>query len=163
MQSTHTFDRIFDCTFEQINQIAKIISENLTNCDVVLLNGDLGAGKTFFVQKICSFLNSKIKVSSPTFGLYNVYDFENLSIWHYDLYRLKSEQINNELMNLDLDEAISNNVTMIEWAEKLNIEFENSLFIRFSFIENEPEKRILHFRCDEKSKWAKILNDLSFF
>ena len=155
MQSTYTF--------EQINQIARLISENLANCDIILLDGDLGTGKTFFVQKICSFLNSKTKVLSPTFGLYNVYDFENFSIWHYDLYRLHSELIDNEYINLDLDEAISNNVTMIEWAEKLNIEFENSLFIRFSFIENEPEKRILQLRYDEKSKWGKILNDLSFF
>ena len=149
-----------ELTFDQINYLAKTISENLETTDVILLDGDLGTGKTFFVQKVCAFLNSKIRVSSPTFGLYNVYEFQNLSIWHYDLYRLKSEQIIDELINLDLDDAISNNVVMIEWAEKLNIDFDHTLSIKFYFIENSSEKRIVDLQYDHKSKWSKILNSL---
>lgn len=144
-----------ELTFDQINKLAKTISENLKIGDIILLNGDLGTGKTFFVQKICSILNQKIQVDSPSFCLYNVYDFENFLIWHYDLYRLKSEQINNELTNLDFDEAISNNVVIIEWAEKLDIKFQNSLSIKFFFLEDE--KRIVELEYDEKSKWNFIL------
>jgi tRNA threonylcarbamoyladenosine biosynthesis protein TsaE len=147
----------FELTFDQINQLSKIISKNLEIGDVILLNGDLGTGKTFFTQKICYFLNPEIQVFSPTFGLYNIYDFGNFSIWHYDLYRLKAEQMSDELMNLDLDEAISNNVVMIEWAERLNVEFGNSLSIKFFFLEGE--RRIIELKYGEKSKWSNFLSN----
>jgi tRNA threonylcarbamoyladenosine biosynthesis protein TsaE len=151
----------FELNFDQIDSLAQIISKNLGVTDIILLNGDLGTGKTFFVQKVCYFLNSKVKVLSPTFGIYNIYDFDEFKIWHYDLYRLEHEEIKGNLINIDLDEAISNNITFIEWAEKCNIEFTNSLSIKFFFSNDHYEnKRILELKYDENSKWSDFLQFL---
>ncbi len=84
--------------------------------DIFCLNGNLGAGKSFFARKfINSLTTAEIDISSPTFNLLNIYEINNdLTIYHYDLYRLEDEE---ELEELALRDAFINGITLIEWPK----------------------------------------------
>ena len=82
--------------------------------DVVLLQGDLGAGKTTFVQGVCHGLGVKQWANSPTFTLVNQYS-GRIPIHHCDFYRLEEPE---ELYTLALDEIVyGDGVALIEWPE----------------------------------------------
>jgi tRNA threonylcarbamoyladenosine biosynthesis protein TsaE len=89
---------------------------SLTPGAVVLLTGQLGAGKTAFVRGMAAGLGASADdVSSPTFTLIQEYRGGRSTLHHVDLYRLKAV----ELADLGLDELISgNDVVAIEWAER---------------------------------------------
>ena len=93
--------------------------------DIVLLFGDLGAGKTTLTQGICQGLglNKGEYIRSPTFTLVNLYQ-GRIPINHIDLYRLESFA---EIEALGLEEYLfSNSVSLIEWSEKLRQESDPS-------------------------------------
>jgi tRNA threonylcarbamoyladenosine biosynthesis protein TsaE len=99
-------------------QLGKALGSKLIAGDLILLFGDLGAGKTCLTQGIClgAGLDKNTYIRSPTFTLINEYQGE-VPIFHIDLYRLET---NEEIMNLGLEEIIySNAITIIEWSEKL--------------------------------------------
>jgi len=99
-------------------QLGKALGSKLVAGDLVLLFGDLGAGKTCLTQGIClgAGLDKNTYIRSPTFTLINEYQGE-VPIFHIDLYRLETEA---EIMNLGLEEIIySKAITIIEWSEKL--------------------------------------------
>lgn len=81
---------------------------------VVILNGPLGSGKTFFVKKIAEYLNIK-NSSSPTFSIVNEY-FGKRKIYHFDFYRINSV---NELHDIGFEDYLSDNnaIIFIEWGE----------------------------------------------
>lgn len=96
-------------------------SKDLDGGDVVLLSGDLGTGKTTFVQGIAKGLKIKDKILSPTFVLVRNHAIESEkfdTLNHIDLYRIDEP---SELDKLGISEFISTDasVTIIEWAEKL--------------------------------------------
>ena len=101
-------------------QFAKEFVQTLRGGEVVILSGELGAGKTTFVQLAADILGAKHQVNSPTFTLLQHYQTKNkiiTTIHHLDLYRLEKEQ---ELEALGLEELLGqpNTVTFIEWGEK---------------------------------------------
>jgi tRNA threonylcarbamoyladenosine biosynthesis protein TsaE len=132
--------------------------------DLILLNGDLGAGKTFFTKCIIDAIDSTISVSSPTFNFYNLYHIFRFDIWHYDLYRLKDDLDQNDLVNLDLDEAISSGLVIIEWANKIqNLAFnKNCLQINIEYFQENTEDRSYVFTFFAESKWGKFFNGASW-
>ena len=92
--------------------------------DVVAFNGDLGSGKTVFIQGICQALRVRDYVTSPTYTLIQEYEGEWLSpgvrgfvtIFHFDFYRLQSAE---EIEGLDLDGYfMRDGLCLIEWAER---------------------------------------------
>ena len=85
--------------------------------DVVSLSGDLGAGKTVFVQGICTALGYTGRVTSPTFTLVHEYD-ARYPIVHLDIYRLDSYQ---QVLDLGFEEIVGpNSIVLVEWGEAVS-------------------------------------------
>ncbi len=88
---------------------------------VIILKGDLGAGKTTFIQGFLRGLGVKSKITSPTFVLIKNYELRIMNYgnaYHVDCYRIKNP---NELSSLGIKEIISNpdNIVLIEWPERI--------------------------------------------
>lgn len=100
---------------EQTQNIAKLIAPKLNGGDILLLRGDLGAGKTTFTKALCEALGVKEQVTSPTFTIVNEYEGK-FKINHFDMYRINSKM---EALEFGFDEMIAqnNSVNIIEWPE----------------------------------------------
>jgi tRNA threonylcarbamoyladenosine biosynthesis protein TsaE len=102
---------------QETADVGRELAASLTAGSVVLLFGDLGAGKTAFVRGIAEGLGiSRDDVSSPTFTLIQEYRGGRVPLFHVDLYRLDDPR---EIDDLGLDEIATEGVMAIEWAEKL--------------------------------------------
>jgi tRNA threonylcarbamoyladenosine biosynthesis protein TsaE len=109
---------------------------------IILLNGNLGAGKTFFVKAIAEFFKCE-ETSSPTFTLHQKYTGEE-TINHFDLYRLESP---HELDNIDFYEIAENGDTcFVEWAEKFNFKDELEEYIEINIYIVDSETRIFEVK-----------------
>ena len=112
----HTMD-VFSRSPEQTRRIGMRLGGALQAGDVICLQGDLGAGKTTFVQGIAQGWGSLDSVSSPTFIIVNVYrGRDETRLFHMDAYRLDSA---SEAEELDLDAMLSQGPLIIEWPERM--------------------------------------------
>ncbi|MBZ5560030.1 MAG: tRNA (adenosine(37)-N6)-threonylcarbamoyltransferase complex ATPase subunit type 1 TsaE [Acidobacteriia bacterium] len=101
----------------ETSAVGRELASTLASGAVVLLFGDLGAGKTAFVRGMAEGLGvAPEEVSSPTFTLLQEYRGGRLPLFHVDLYRLNDPR---EIDDLGLDEIAEGGVLVIEWAEKL--------------------------------------------
>ena len=88
--------------------------------DVVLLFGDLGAGKTLFSKGVVSALGFDAdEVTSPSFALVNLYKAEAGDVYHVDLWRLDGSADAGEAVGLSEFAGVGSNITLIEWPERL--------------------------------------------
>lgn len=100
---------------EDTKALAQTITAHLTSGDVVLLYGDLGAGKTTFVQGVAEKLQITERVNSPTFNILKLYFSGTINMFHIDAYRLE-----NNPEEIGLDEYIgANGITLIEWPNHI--------------------------------------------
>lgn len=103
---------------EQTRRIGMGLGAALQTGDLICLQGDLGAGKTTFVQGIAHGWGSLDSVSSPTFIIVNVYRRgDEARLFHMDAYRLDSTP---EAEELDLDAMLSQGPLLVEWPERMN-------------------------------------------
>jgi tRNA threonylcarbamoyl adenosine modification protein YjeE len=84
--------------------------------DLLLLEGDLGAGKTTFVRGVARGAGSTAQVASPTFQLVRIYP-GRLQLAHVDLYRLEA---GDELADLGLEELLDQGAVVVEWGDRLD-------------------------------------------
>ena len=98
--------------------IAKNLAKDFKGGEILLLSGDLGAGKTAFTKGIAKALNVKAIITSPTFTIMNEYKSGKLELYHFDMYRIEDT---NELKELGFEQYIGNKngVCCIEWFEKV--------------------------------------------
>ena len=128
---------------KKLEEFANSFGAELKQGDILFLFGETGVGKTTFVKFLINNLQLRFKqqpteVTSPTFNIMNEYNIEDLSIKHYDLYRLKSS---NELQDLNIFDKEDKAILLIEWPQlikkepnivtKLYFEYENEYQNRF--------------------------------
>lgn len=124
---------------------AKNLACKLQKNDVIVLSGELGSGKTKFVEGILSYFGLGNEISSPTFTIVNEYNTTDFPIYHFDVYRLSDS---DEFYAIGGDEYFENGVCLIEWGELISdclpknyiwLKFEkdlNNLDLRTIYIEN---------------------------
>ena len=110
--------------------------------NIIILSGDLGAGKTKFTQGILKYFNLENEISSPTFTIVNEYTDSTIPIYHFDVYRLADIE---EFYAIGREEYFSKGICIIEWGELL----ENILpadYIKITInkdLENENYRKII--------------------
>ena len=101
----------------QTEEAGRRLGKRLQSGDIVLLTGELGAGKTTFVRGAARGTSSVAQVASPTFQLVRVYP-GRVQLAHVDLYRIEN---NAELADLGLDELAEQGAVVIEWGERIQV------------------------------------------
>lgn len=121
---------------------AKQFAENLKKSTVLAFFGDLGAGKTTFIRGLVEGLGIMCEVSSPTFSLVNEYRGEKNSLFHFDMYRIKTF---DDLYSTGFfDYLDENEFIAIEWSENIeNALPENYIKILIEKCENDNERKII--------------------
>jgi len=125
---------------EETQKIAKNLARRIAReshtrkeAFVIALRGDLGGGKTTFLQGLAKGLGIKKRVLSPTFNIFRKYD----NFYHFDCYRIEKSE---EISSLGFEKIISNpkNIVAIEWAEKIeDILPKDAIWIKFSFVDED--------------------------
>jgi len=125
---------------------------------MILLQGDLGAGKTVFARGIARGLgvDPQIPITSPTFTLMNHYQ-ARLDLYHFDLYRLSDP---DELIELGFDEyAYGSGVALVEWPEKLNNLETPGLWVTITRIDAERREIVFNLQGDKNEELIDALHE----
>jgi tRNA threonylcarbamoyladenosine biosynthesis protein TsaE len=123
---------------EETRAIARDFAATLKSGDVVLLAGDLGAGKTTFVKGLAAGLGiDPAEVSSPTFTLLHEYRGGRLTLYHADLYRLD----NTATEDLGLEETgVRDGVLAIEWPDRLTHDMAGARLVRIELVDDATRR-----------------------
>ncbi len=115
------------------------LAQRLSAGDVLLLHGELGAGKTAFVRGVAQGLGARVDdVSSPTFTLIQEYDSGRLTLYHVDLYRLEPAEVDD----LGLEELVeSGGIVAIEWPDRWHRRLAEAVIVSIAH-EGEDRRRI---------------------
>jgi tRNA threonylcarbamoyladenosine biosynthesis protein TsaE len=105
-------------SFEETQLLGEKFAKNLKGGDFVAFYGDLGSGKTTFIQGLAKGLGVKRRIISPTFIIVRHYEISGGNFYHVDLYRTETK---HDLLGVGLDQIIKdeNNIVALEWAEKM--------------------------------------------
>ncbi|CAD0184564.1 ADP-binding protein [Ruegeria sp. THAF57] len=144
---------------EETTGFAARLGAKLLPGDIVLLEGEIGSGKTHFARSLIqSLMTIPEDVPSPTFTLVQVYDTAAAEIWHCDLYRLSAVE---EVEELGLTEAFDTSICLIEWPDKLGpLRPKNALTLNFETDPNMMEKRMLTLTWSDPG-WSEKLESCS--
>lgn len=122
-------------SLDDTNNLATKIADKLVGGEIILLNGELGAGKTTFTKGLAKALDIKGIVTSPTFTFMKSYN-GRLKLYHYDMYRVESE---DELYELGLAEFLyADGVCVIEWNKFEDLI--NPIVINISYLGDSSRK-----------------------
>ena len=120
---------------------AKKLAAKLNKGDVVVLTGELGAGKTKFTEGFLSCFNLEDEISSPTFTIVNEYKTEKVTVYHFDVYRLENV---DEFYAIGGEEYFENGICIIEWGKLIQDALpENYIEVLLKKDETNDNKRIL--------------------
>lgn len=137
----HTLE-FFSRSPDQTRRVGIRLGGWLRTGDVICLQGNLGAGKTTFVQGLAQGWGSMDPVSSPTFILVNIYRrADKRQLFHLDAYRIDSVP---EAEELDLDSMLSQGPLIIEWPERIgSLVADERLWVTFEYMAEEHRQMVL--------------------
>ena len=133
---------------DETKNIARYLAKYLDRGDIILLSGDLGAGKTLFTKGLALGLDINKPITSPTFTLMQEYH-GRLTLYHFDLYRIEDPE---ELIEVGLlDYMYDDGVTVIEWFEKME-DFESlEQYLKIKiFVKDNSRRRLSFFSQGER-------------
>lgn len=135
---------------EETLAIAAIIASYFDPGDIIILKGDLAAGKTYFVKGFAEYYQITDAVSSPTYTIANLYKTGTKSLLHMDLYRLRSIE---EFDDLGIEEYFPDSVVLIEWGEMLFDHLDEYFIVEIGLVDGYHDQRTISFsakgnRCE---------------
>ena len=145
---------------EKTTELGQSLGRILKGGEIIVLEGDLGGGKTTFTKGVALGLGIKNEIISPTFTIERQYvsqsqkskvKSQNLALHHFDFYRIDSP---NDIVGLELKEVLSdkNSITVIEWGNKIEeILPKERLEIKFKYV-NENTRKIIFEPKGERYK-----------
>lgn len=128
----------------ETKNLARDIASKVNKNDVIVLSGELGAGKTKFVEGFLSYFGLENEISSPTFTIVNEYKNNKISIYHFDVYRLADI---DEFYAIGGEEYFSKGICIIEWGEIIEEAIpKNAIRINIEKDNDDFEKRIIKIK-----------------
>jgi len=139
--------RVVTHSEKETKELGRKIAENIKNTrKIIVLNGELGAGKTKFTEGFLSYYGLEKEISSPTFTIVNEYENEKTKIYHFDVYRLLDI---DEFYAIGGEEYFEKGICIIEWGEIIKEALPNHYIqIDIESEEDNEDKRI--FYIEEK-------------
>ena len=136
---------------------AKKLASKLNMHAIIILTGELGSGKTKFVEGFLEYFGLENEISSPTFTIVNEYKKNNINIYHLDVYRLNDS---SEFYEIGGEEYFDNGICIIEWGELIRDALpKDYIEIDFSRSEENENSRILNV-LSVGNKYDKLINEL---
>ncbi len=126
---------ISKCEEDTIDFASKIATK-LNKKDIIVLTGELGSGKTKFVQGILKYFGLENQISSPTFTIVNEYYSDKINIYHFDVYRLADI---DEFYAIGGEEYFGKGICLIEWGEMIEKILPPD-YIKVTFKKNEENE-----------------------
>lgn len=143
---------------DQTQIFGDLLAKYLKPSDVIKMDGDLGAGKTFLSQSIINALGYQGDIVSPTFTIIESYQVDELKLYHVDVYRLENNPM--EIFSLGLDEYLNDHsIVIIEWAKMIEKDLpKNSIKIQINRIDDDKRELILEskFENDLMGEWINV-------
>ena len=129
---------------QETKNVARDIASKIDKNAVIVLSGELGAGKTKFTEGFLSYFGLEKEISSPTFTIVNEYKNNKISIYHFDVYRLADI---DEFYAIGGEEYFTKGICIIEWGEIIEEILPDDI-IRISIEKDEKdfEKRIIKIK-----------------
>lgn len=142
---------------EEMRAFGACLAVGLCAGDVVLLDGELGAGKTCLVRAIATALDVTSAVASPTYVIAHEYIGRDFPILHIDAWRLSGSQ---EFFQLGFDETYDRALTLIEWGDIVQSAFPTALSVRLNHDSDRETGRHIKVTAPEtwSMRWLKIEN-----
>ena len=139
-------------------RLGKSLSKLLTKGDIVVLSGELGSGKTKFVEGFLQNYGLENEISSPPFNIVNEYSSSDTSIYHFDVYRLEDS---DEFYAIGGEEYFEKGICLIEWGELISdVLPKDYIHITIHKDSIDENSRIFEFKTEDNSKYIDILNKL---
>ena len=130
----------------ETEELGAELAQNLAPGTVVAFTGDLGAGKTAFVRGMARGLGISQRVTSPTFTIVNEYEGGRLPLFHFDMYRLSSEE---ELFNIGWEDFLTRGgVLAVEWSENVKRALDRCIWVEIRRGSHDTQ-RIISIRQEE--------------
>ena len=138
-QETKDFAKNFAKELDNQLNTELVSGSKINKNAVIVLTGELGAGKTRFVEGFLSYFNLENEISSPTFTIVNEYSNNNTRIYHFDVYRLADL---SEFYEIGGEEYFENGICLIEWGELIKEALpKDTIFISFEKSDKNDEIR----------------------
>jgi tRNA threonylcarbamoyladenosine biosynthesis protein TsaE len=146
--------------FEELNKLAVFFGENLEKGDVIALIGDLGTGKTSFVQKFAKALGVEENVKSPTFNYVLEYHSGRVPFYHFDVYRISEPM---EIYELGYEEYMDGEgIAIIEWANLIESELPQE-YIEINLYHYTEDSRQIEIKyIGNKKREEELLKNVGF-